>query len=138
VFGLNLRGSSHIPPAAPSRTALGIQIQSAIAAVAPSSLKDWYKPLRPQRDVAIYGTQKWEVFAMYEVKANEPISTLRNNWNPLAGASTATVQKWIDGQISRSEIKFGVSVKPTDQLMTLITCGNNYDYSTANSRLFGS
>lgn len=141
VFGHNLRGSGtifhqlhHLQEAALGYT----KCQSGDCRRAlSSSLQNWYQSSSGRIwDVAIYGTQKWEVFAMYEVKANEPISTLRNNWNPLAGANTATVQKWIDGQISRSEIKFGVSVKPTDQLMTLITCGNNYDYSTANSRLF--
>ncbi len=141
VFGHNLRGSGtifhqlhHLQEAALGYT----RCQSGDCGRSlSSSLKDWYKSSSSRTwDVAIYGTQKWEVFAMYEVKASEPISTLRNNWNPLAGANTAAVQKWIDGQISRSEIKFGVSVKPTDQLMTLITCGNNYDYSTANSRLF--
>lgn len=141
VFGHNLRGSGtifhqlhHLQEAAMGYT----KCQSGDCGRSlSSSLKDWYKSSSGRVwNVAIYGTQKWEVFAMYEVKASEPISTLRNNWSSLSGASTASVQKWIDGQISRSDVKFGVSVKPTDKLMTLITCGNNYDYSTANSRLF--
>ena len=73
---------------------------------------------------------------MYEVKANEPISTLRNNWSALSGSGKASVQSWIDGQIKRSQLNFGVDVTASDQLMTLITCGTNYDSATANSRLF--
>ncbi len=93
VFGHNLRGSGtifhqlhHLQEAALGYT----RCQSGDCGRSlSSSLKDWYKSSSARIwDVAIYGTQKWEVFAMYEVKANEPISTLRNNWNPLAGAST--------------------------------------------------
>lgn len=141
VFGHNMRGSAtifhqlhHLQEAA-----LGFsKCQSGQCGRGlSSSLKDWYKSSSGRVwDIAIYGKQKWEVFAMYEVKASEPISTLRNNWSPLSGSNSAAVQKWIDGQLKRSQINFGVSVDSSDQLMTLITCGNNYDYSTANSRLF--
>lgn len=137
IFGHNLRGSSsvfhqlhHLQEAA-----LGYsKCQSgACKRTISSSLKDWYKTSAGRTwDISIFGKQKWEVFAMYEVKANEPIATLRNNWN----LSPSSAKSWIDYQLNRSEIKFGVSVSEKDQLMTLITCGTNYDSATANSRLF--
>ncbi len=137
VFGHNLRGSSsvfhqlhHLQEAA-----LGYsKCQSGSCGRGlSSSLKDWYKTSAGRTwNISIFGRQKWEVFAMYEVKANEPIATLRNNWN----LSPASAKSWIDYQLNRSEIKFGVPVTEKDQLMTLITCGTNYDSATANSRLF--
>lgn len=137
IFGHNLRGSSsvfhqlhHLQEAA-----LGYsKCQSGSCGRGlSSSLKDWYKTSAGRTwNISIFGKQKWEVFAMYEVKANEPIATLRNNWN----LSPASAKSWIDYQLNRSEIKFGVPVTEKDQLMTLITCGTNYDSATANSRLF--
>ncbi len=100
-----------------------------------SKHKDWIEDNRVW-NISIYGKTKWEVFAMYEVKANEPKSTLRNNWSSLYASSDAAVQQWLDKQLKRSEISFGVSVSPRDTLMTIITCGTNYDSATANSRLF--
>ncbi len=141
VFGHNMRGSNsifhqlhHLQEAA-----LGYsKCQSGQCGRAlSSSLNDWYKTASNRVwNISIYGKQKWEVFAMYEVKANEPISTLRNNWSALSGIGKAGVQSWIDNQIKRSQLDFGVSVTAGDQLMTLITCGTNYDSATANSRLF--
>ncbi len=137
IFGHNLRGSGsvfhqlhHMQEAALGYT----RCQSGECGRSiSSSLKDWYKTSAGRTwNISIYGKQKWEVFAMYEVKASEPIGTLRNNWN----TSPSSVKSWIDYQLNRSEIDFGVSVTDKDQLMTLITCGNNYDYATANSRLF--
>ncbi len=136
IFGHNLRGSSsvfhqlhHLQEAA-----LGYsKCQSGSCGRGlSSSLKDWYKTSAGRTwNISIFGKQKWEVFAMYEVKANEPIATLRNNWN-----LNPSAKSWIDYQLNRSEIKFGVPVTEKDQLMTLITCGTNYDSATANSRLF--
>ena len=137
IFGHNLRGSSsvfhqlhHLQEAA-----LGYsKCQSGSCGRGLSStLKDWYKTSAGRVwNISIFGKQKWEVYAMYEVKANESINTLRNNWNLNPGSA----KSWIDYQLNRSEIKFGVPVTEKDQLMTLITCGTNYDSSTANSRLF--
>ncbi len=136
IFGHNLRGSNsvfhqlhHLQEAALGYTKCqSNDCRRPISA----TLKDWYKTSAGRTwNISIFGKQKWEVFAMYEVKANEPIATLRNNWN-----LSPSAKSWINYQLGRSEIDFGVSVTEKDQLMTLITCGNNYDYATANSRLF--
>ncbi len=139
IFGHNLRGSGkgfhdlhHM-----QETALGYsRCQSGSCGKSlGSKFQNWQADNRVW-NISIYGKSKWEVFAMYEVKANEPKSTLRNNWSSLSGASSSTVQKWIDGQLKRSEVNFGVSVSPKDTFLTIITCGTNYDSATANSRLF--
>lgn len=83
-------------------------------------------------DISIFGKTKWEVFAMYETPKNEPKATLSNNWT----VNPANMKTWISGQISRSKINFGVSVSERDTVMTIITCGTNYDSATATSRLF--
>ena len=139
LFGHNLRGSGkgfhemhHM-----QETALGYsrcQTGSCKKSLG-SKHANWVKDNRIW-DISIFGMTKWEVWAMYEVKANEPMSTLRNNWSPLKGASNSTVQNWINGQLKRSEVNFGVSVSPKDQFLTIITCGTNYDSANANSRLF--
>lgn len=87
-------------------------------------------------EIEVFGRKKWEVFAVYETKDNEPEQTQTNNIKHLSEASESEVQTWINTQKSRSEIDLGVSVSPTDNLMTLITCGDNYDYMTAQSRLY--
>ena len=79
---------------------------------------------------------KWEVFALYETKDSEPSSTLKENIHPLSNKSKADVEAWIAKQKSRSEVKLDVSVTADDILMTLVTCGDNYDYSDAQSRLY--
>ncbi len=85
-------------------------------------------------DISYLGYNKWEVFAMYEVKKDEPKSTLNNNIYPLAN-ETQTKQ-WIETQLSRSEIGFGVKVTTSDRFLTIYTCGTEYDSSTAQSRLY--
>jgi len=141
IFGHNARKSAsamhhlhHLQEAALNKS----KCQSSQCGRALSgSLGNWYKSSSGRIwNISIFGKQRWEVYAMYEVKANEPISTLQNNWNLLSGSGDEAVKNWIDKQISRSEINFGVSVGPQDQLMTIITCGTNYDSATANSRLF--
>lgn len=86
--------------------------------------------------VQLFSLKKWEVFALYETKDSEPQSTLLDNTNHLGKASKEEIQAWIDKQKSRSEIDLGVSVSPDDFLMTIVTCGDNYDNSTAQSRLY--
>jgi len=139
LFGHNLRGSGKGMHALHhmQETALGYSRcqNSSCGRSLGSTHKNWQKENRVW-NISLFGKTKWEVFAMYEVKANEPISTLRNNWSPLSGASESAVQKWLDGQLKRSEIDFGVSVSPKDTFLTIITCGTNYDSATANSRLF--
>lgn len=137
LYGHNLRGSNacthqlhHLQEAA-----LGYsRCQSGACGRSFSSgLGSWYKNTDGRVwNISIFGTQKWEVFAMYEVSKNEPKTTLRNNWN----TSPTNMDSWIKGQLRRSEIDFGVSVSAKDKIMTIITCGTNYDSATANSRLF--
>ncbi len=82
---------------------------------------------------------KWEVFALYETKDSEPSSTIKYNTKHLSskdGSNRQEIEDWIAKQKSRSEIDLGVSVSPDDILMTLVTCGDNYDYSEAQSRLY--
>lgn len=79
---------------------------------------------------------KWEVFALYETKDSEPASTLSYNINPLSKSSKADIEKWISTQKNRSEVKLDVDVSSSDIFMTLLTCGDNYDYSDAQSRLY--
>ncbi len=82
---------------------------------------------------------KWEVFALYETKDSEPSSTVKYNTKHLSskdGSNRQEIEEWIAKQKSRSEVKLDVSVSADDILMTLVTCGDNYDYSEAQSRLY--
>lgn len=98
-----------------------------------SGLENWYKTSSGRTwNISIFGKTRWEVWAMYEVPEKEPISTLRNNWN----TSPSNMDSWIAGQLKKSELNFGVSVTSKDQILTIVTCGTNYDSKTANSRLF--
>lgn len=136
IFGHNLRGSNkgfhqlhHLQEAAVGRSSC--QYGSCGRGI--SSLKNWHTSESGRVwNISIFGKSKWEVFAMYEVPRNEPISTLRSNWS----TSPANLGKWSEKQVARSEIDFGVSVSEKDNIMTIITCGTNYDSATANSRLF--
>lgn len=85
-------------------------------------------------DISLYGYSKWEVFAMYEVKKNEPKSTLNYNIYPLT--TEKETQAWLDTQLSRSEINFGTKVSTSDKFLTIYTCGTEYDSSSAQSRLY--
>ncbi|MDD3920281.1 MAG: sortase [Eubacteriales bacterium] len=86
--------------------------------------------------VQLFGKTTWEVFALYETKDNEPASTLKYNIKHLSDASPSDIEKWISTQKERSEVKLDVSVSADDIFMTLVTCGDNYDYSDAQSRLY--
>lgn len=87
-------------------------------------------------EVNLYGYNKWQIWAMYEVKANEPSSTLTYNTNPLSGSSSSQIKTWIQYQQGRSEIDFGSSVATDDVFLTVYTCGTNYDSSKAQSRIY--
>lgn len=94
-------------------------------------------------DISVFGVDaQWEIWAMYEVKANESAKTLYyNTWYPstkyaFQPKNASDVQEWIDYQLGRSDYSFGVSVTPEDQFMTLYTCGDNHDSDTAQSRLY--
>ncbi|MEA5058527.1 MAG: class B sortase [Candidatus Pelethousia sp.] len=94
-------------------------------------------------DISVFGVDaQWEVFSMYEVDAKEPEKTLYyNTWYP-AGKNaftpkdSAEIQEWVDYQIGRSQFDFGVTATPNDQFLTIYTCGDNHDSSTAQSRLY--
>ena len=98
-------------------------------------------------DVSIFGIDaQWEVWAFYEVKKNEPGSTLYyNTWWPYDNKDvkytfkkpdTAFVQEWINKQLERSEVNLGITPSTSDQFMTIYTCGDNHDSSDAQSRLY--
>ena len=87
--------------------------------------------------IMLYGKySEWEIFSIYETKDNEPTDTLLYNTAHMAEASVQEIQAWIDKQISRSEIELGVRATPDDTFITLVTCGDNFDYSDAQSRLY--
>ena len=89
--------------------------------------------------IRLFGFTKWEVFALYETKDSEPSSTIKYNIKHLSSSDNSNkkeIEDWIAKQKSRSEIDLGVSVSADDFLMTIITCGDNYDYSEAQSRLY--
>jgi|GEM_PF-6428999 len=87
-------------------------------------------------EVSLFGYTKWQVFAMYETAAKEPTSTLKYNINPLSSYTPAQIKDWVAYQKSRSEIKFNVPVSTDDIFLTVYTCGNNYDSSSAQSRIY--
>ena len=98
-------------------------------------------------DISVDGIDaQWEVWAFYEVKKNEPGSTLYyNTWWPYDNKDvkytfkkpdTAFVQEWINKQLERSEVNLGVTPSTSDQFMTIYTCGDNHDSSDAQSRLY--
>ena len=87
-------------------------------------------------EISFGGYNQWEVFAMYKTEANEPASTLRNNYQSLATATPAQISTWIQTQKNNSHIKFNTPVSTNDVFMTIYTCGTNYDHATAQSRLY--
>ena len=90
--------------------------------------------------IRLFGYREFEVFAMYETGDNEPSSTLKYNTKHLSGdVKDSEVKEWIDYQLSRSELKGIVDVKLSEKddfFLTLITCGDDHDYPTAQSRLY--
>lgn len=97
--------------------------------------------------VSIYGDEsQWEVFSMYETPADKkendgPSNDLLyyNTWFPPEKNwrdSPEEVQKWIDTQIEKSEIDFGVTPSPDEKFITLFTCGNEHEDSNRGSRLY--
>ena len=68
------------------------------------------------------------MWAIYEVGPKEPPATFNYVTHPGCGlSSTSSVQDWIDYNLRRSEMNFGVTVTPADQFMTLYTCGDKYE-----------
>lgn len=96
-----------------------------------SGYGSWYKTAEGRTwNISLFGKTKWEVFAMYEVKQNEPKSTLAFNYTP------SISDHWLNYQLQRSQINFGVPVTTADTILTVITCGDNYDSASAQSRLY--
>ena len=87
-------------------------------------------------NVSLFGYNQWQVWAMYETPANESTNTLKYNINPLSSYSPAQVKTWIEYQKNRSEYKFNTAVSTDDIFLTVYTCGNNFDYATAQSRVY--
>ena len=90
--------------------------------------------------VNLYGVEtRYEIFAMYETKAGCDISeTLYDNvwWGDLRPDDEAGVQKWIDKQLSLSEMKFDTEVTTDDTFLTIFTCGNEHSDASKNARLY--
>jgi alpha-tubulin suppressor-like RCC1 family protein len=97
--------------------------------------------------ISIYGDEsQWEVFSMYETpadsKENDGPSNDQlyyNTWFPPEENwrdSPEEVQKWIDTQLEKSEIDFGVTPTPDEKFVTLFTCGNEHEDSNRGSRLY--
>ena len=104
-------------------------------------LHDWQNSLKksPSKTnriafIQVPGSQytQWEVFAMYELKNNnaakqqQSINMMYHTINRGAGPNTKEKQAWIDMQVSMSEVKFGTTASPNDQIVVLMTCGDNY------------
>jgi len=93
-------------------------------------------------DIAMFGYSQWELWAMYETQENEPTSTVNYNTQHLSNASASTIQQWINYQMSRANAAgsmgkvFNTNVKTNDVFLTMYTCGDEYDSSTAQSRLY--
>lgn len=77
---------------------------------------------------------RWKLWAFYETQEDEPESTRR--YNTLSFLSSSVNREWIDYQLSRSEVNLGVDVSTGCYIITLITCGDNYDSADAESRLY--
>lgn len=87
-------------------------------------------------NITAYGHSRWEVFAMYEVKENEPDETLYYNTNFTEATNKDNIDQWIQYQLERSEISLGITPTADDDFLCVYTCGTEYDHSTAQSRLY--
>lgn len=87
-------------------------------------------------NMTLFGHTRWEIFALYEVKKNEPVDTLLYNSNLYKEINDDNIGIWIDHQIGRSEIELPCKPTADDTFVTLITCGDNHDSDTAQSRLY--
>lgn len=103
-----------------------------------SGIKDIKTTSNRVWEISLFGYTQWEVWAMYETPANEPKSTINYNIHPLSDKASkpADIAKWVNYQKGRSEIKFNTAVSTSDIFLTIYTCGTNYDYSSAQSRLY--
>jgi len=106
----------------------------------PEVLPDLSKPEGRIWDISICGIDaRWEVWAMYEGGANlQDELVYYNTWfikyDRHMPKSEQDVQNWIEDQLERSQIDFGVEVSTSDQFLTLYTSGDNKD--SDETRLF--
>lgn len=77
-----------------------------------------------QFNITVFGRSKWQVWALYETDSNESSDTLLYNISSSCGGS---VRDWVNYQLSRSQVDFGVDVGVSDQFLTLYTCADAYD-----------
>ena len=99
----------------------------------PETLPDLSTPEGRIWDISICGIDaRWEVWAMYEGGANMKEELVYyNTWfikyDRHIPKTEKDIQGWIDDQLQRSQIDFGVDVSTSDQFLTLYTSGDNKD-----------
>ncbi len=82
-------------------------------------------------DISICGIDaRWEVWAMYEGGAEiKEEMEYYNTWYPFdekyVPKDEEDIQSWINDQLKRSQMDFGVDVTTSDQFLTLYTAGDN-------------
>ncbi len=80
------------------------------------------------------GYSYYQLFAMYETSTSEPRATLE--YNALNSTATGSAkQQWIEYQLMRSQVNFGVSVSSSDKIIILVTCGDKVG-GTTGARLY--
>lgn len=75
-------------------------------------------------NITVFGRSNWQVWALYETDSNEPSDTLLYNISSTCGGN---VKEWVNYQLSRSQVDFGVEVGVADQFLTLYTCADAHD-----------
>ena len=99
----------------------------------PAVLPDLTTPEGRTWDISVCGIDaRWEVWSMYEGGPNmKEELEYYNTWFILHDRhipkTEQDVQEWIDDQLERSQIDFGVEVSTSDQFLTLYTSGDNKD-----------
>ncbi len=79
---------------------------------------------------------EWEIFALYETPHEEPVTTITYNTKLLTADDEMGLRSWIMTQLDRSEVDTGIVPGAADRFVTLVTCGDEYGYDTAQSRLY--
>ncbi len=143
VTAHNMRGSnqmfhqlSHIYDKATGKTTCQTTDNGGCKSPNLSSIKDINVASNRVWEVYLNGYTQWEVFAFYKTEASEPATTINYNIQHLSSASDSEITNWINTQKNRSAVKFNTSVTAKDTFLTLYTCGTNYDYATAQSRIY--
>ena len=99
----------------------------------PDVLPDLSTPEGRTWDISVCGIDaRWEVWSMYEGGANmkeelEYYNTWFIKYERHVPKNQQDVQNWIDDQLRRSQIDFGVEVTTSDQFLTLYTSGDTKD-----------